>query len=72
MQSPSRASSRALPAQWCWSDTAYGGAVISNAVEAGANVKALVFVAAFAPDRGETCAELSGRYPGGTLGAALA
>jgi len=50
----------------------YGGAVISNAVEAGAPVKGLVFVAAFAPDRGETCAELSGRYPGGTLGAALA
>jgi len=50
----------------------YGGAVISNAVEVGANVKALVFVAAFAPDRGETCAELSGRYPGGTLGPSLA
>jgi pimeloyl-ACP methyl ester carboxylesterase len=50
----------------------YGGAVISNAVEPGANVKALVFVAAFAPDKGETCAELSGRYPGGTLGPTLA
>jgi pimeloyl-ACP methyl ester carboxylesterase len=50
----------------------YGGAVISNAVEPGANVKALVFVAAFAPEKGETCAELSGRYPGGTLGPTLA
>lgn len=50
----------------------YGGAVISNAVQDNANVKALVYVAAFAPDKGETAAELSGRYPGGTLGPTLA
>jgi pimeloyl-ACP methyl ester carboxylesterase len=50
----------------------YGGAVISNAATGKSNVKALVYVAAFAPDAGETAAELSGRFPGSTLGAALA
>lgn len=50
----------------------YGGAVISAAANGQPNVKSLVYVAAFAPDQGETALELSGRYPGGTLGAALA
>lgn len=50
----------------------YGGAVISNAVHEDPKVKALVYVAAFAPDKGETAIELSGRYPGGTLGPTLA
>ncbi|WP_157201021.1 alpha/beta fold hydrolase [Massilia sp. Root351] len=50
----------------------YGGAVISAAANGQANVKSLVYVAAFAPDQGETALELSGRYPGGTLGSALA
>ena len=50
----------------------YGGAVITNAVNDNKNVKALVYVAGFAPDTGETAAELSGRYPGGTLGPTLA
>ncbi|MBD1919418.1 alpha/beta hydrolase [Leptolyngbya sp. SLC-A1] len=50
----------------------YGGAVITNAVNDDGNVKALVYVAGFAPDTGETAAELSGRYPGSTLGPTLA
>lgn len=50
----------------------YGGAVISNAVHDDPKIKALVYVAAFAPDKGETAIELSGRYPGGTLGPTLA
>ncbi|MBD2037893.1 alpha/beta hydrolase [Leptolyngbya sp. FACHB-321] len=50
----------------------YGGAVITNAVNDNKNVKALVYVAGFAPDTGETAAELSGRYPGSTLGPTLA
>jgi pimeloyl-ACP methyl ester carboxylesterase len=50
----------------------YGGSVITNAVNGNKNVKALVYVAAFASDVGETAAELSGRYPGGTLGPTLA
>ena len=50
----------------------YGGQVISTAANGQRNVKALVYVAAFAPDAGEAVAELAGKFPGGTLGAALA
>jgi len=49
----------------------YGGPVISEAAYGSANVKALVYVAAFAPEKGETAAELSGRFPGSTLGPTL-
>jgi pimeloyl-ACP methyl ester carboxylesterase len=37
----------------------YGGAVISNAATSAPNVAGLVFVAAFAPDEGETLGEVS-------------
>ncbi len=50
----------------------YGGAVITNAVNDNRNVKAVVYVAGFAPDMGETAVELSERYPGSTLGPTLA
>jgi pimeloyl-ACP methyl ester carboxylesterase len=50
----------------------YGGAVISAAANGNKNAKALVFVAAFAPDRGEAAGQLAGKFPGGTLGQALA
>lgn len=50
----------------------YGGTVITNAATGKPNVKALVYVAAFAPDAGETAFGLSGKFPGSTLGAALA
>ena len=46
----------------------YGGAVISGAVRGNRAVQALVFVAAFAPQEGESIGELSGRFPGSTLG----
>ncbi|MEW2382861.1 alpha/beta hydrolase [Micromonospora sp. NPDC047707] len=49
----------------------YGGAVISNAAVGHDHVKALVFVAAFAPEAGESIGELSGKFPGGTLGETL-
>jgi pimeloyl-ACP methyl ester carboxylesterase len=49
----------------------YGGSVISNAALGKENVKALVFVAAFAPEEGESGGELSGRFPGSTLGDTL-
>ena len=42
----------------------YGGAVISNAARGVPNVKALVFIAAFAPDTGETLAGLVTMNPG--------
>ncbi|NVM90312.1 pimeloyl-ACP methyl ester carboxylesterase [Variovorax sp. SG517] len=50
----------------------YGGSVISAAAQGKRNVKALVFVAAFAPEVGESAADLSGKFPGSTLGPALA
>lgn len=50
----------------------YGGSVISAAGVGNPKVKALVFVAAFAPDLGETAVELSNKFPGSTLGTALA
>ncbi len=46
--------------------------VIANAANGHQNVKALVFVAAFAPEAGENDLQLSGKFPGGTLGSALA
>ena len=36
----------------------YGGAVLTNAATGNPNVKALVYIAAFAPDKGETQIEL--------------
>lgn len=50
----------------------YGGAVISAAANDGGNVKALVYVAAFAPDAGESCLALTGKFPGSTLPPTLA
>ncbi len=50
----------------------YGGAVISAAANNLPQVKALVFVAAFAPDQGESALALTGKFPGSTLPPALA
>jgi len=50
----------------------YGGCVISNGASWNDQVKALVFVGGFAPDAGESAAELAGRYEGGSLGETLA
>ncbi len=49
----------------------YGGAVISGAAAGNANVKALVYIAAFAPEAGEPVAAFLEKYPS-DLGAALA
>jgi pimeloyl-ACP methyl ester carboxylesterase len=45
----------------------YGGEVITNAAAGNPNVKALVYVAAFAPDQGETAGELATKFPGSQL-----
>ena len=45
----------------------YGGTVISAAADGAANVKALVYVAAFAPEIGESTFDLTGKFPGSTL-----
>ena len=50
----------------------YGGNVITEAASGRSNVKALVYVSAFAPNAGETVASLAGKFPGSTLGQALA
>lgn len=49
----------------------YGGEVISEAAVGQSNVVALVFVAAFTPDVGESALTLSTMFPGSTLGEAL-
>ncbi|WUD77263.1 alpha/beta hydrolase [Streptomyces sp. NBC_00510] len=45
----------------------YGGAVITDAATGNPNVKALVYVAAFAPDKGESVTDLVGKFPGSHL-----
>ena len=50
----------------------YGGEVITMAGDDKGNVKALVYVAGLAPDVGESAASLADRFPGGSLGQALA
>jgi pimeloyl-ACP methyl ester carboxylesterase len=49
----------------------YGGAVITNAAAGHANVKALVYVAAFMPDEGEQLGQLIQKFPGSEIQAAL-
>jgi pimeloyl-ACP methyl ester carboxylesterase len=49
----------------------YGGAVISNAATGRSNVVGLVYVAAFAPDEGETLGEATASSKDSVLGTAL-
>ncbi|MEU4541460.1 alpha/beta hydrolase [Streptosporangium sp. NPDC023825] len=49
----------------------YGGMVISRAAAGAENVSALVYVAAFAPEAGESGAGLAGKFPGSTLAETL-
>jgi pimeloyl-ACP methyl ester carboxylesterase len=49
----------------------YGGAVISNAATEARNVVGLVFVAAFAPEEGETLNQAEGASRDSVLGSAL-
>jgi pimeloyl-ACP methyl ester carboxylesterase len=49
----------------------YGGAVISGVPAGAGNVLGLVYVAAFAPDEGETALDVLGRFPPTVLGTAL-
>jgi pimeloyl-ACP methyl ester carboxylesterase len=49
----------------------YGGAVISNVPADAGEITGLVYVAAFAPDPGESCFSLAGLFPGSTLGDAV-
>ncbi|MEU9759272.1 alpha/beta hydrolase [Streptomyces sp. NPDC047985] len=49
----------------------YGGAVIGHAAAGNAQVKSLVFVSAFMPDKGESLSDLGARFTGGGLNSAL-
>ena len=49
----------------------YGGMVISGAAVGNTQVKALVYIAAFAPEPGESALALSNKFPGSTLGDTL-
>jgi pimeloyl-ACP methyl ester carboxylesterase len=49
----------------------YGGVVITDASAGATNVKALVYIAAFAPDAGEILGELNDRFGPSLLGTAL-
>jgi pimeloyl-ACP methyl ester carboxylesterase len=49
----------------------YGGPVITEAANSNTNVKALVYVAGFAPDTGESALTLSAKFPGSTLASAI-
>ena len=49
----------------------YGGAVITNAATSATNVVGLVFVAAFAPEEGETLGEVENGSKDSVLGTAL-
>ncbi|TMQ89660.1 alpha/beta hydrolase [Actinomadura soli] len=49
----------------------YGGAVITNAAAGNPNVKALVYIAAFAPDKGEQLGVLLDKFPGSEIGSSV-
>jgi pimeloyl-ACP methyl ester carboxylesterase len=49
----------------------YGGALLTNVSADASDIVALVFVAGYALEPGESCADASGLTPGGTLGPTL-
>ena len=49
----------------------YGGALLSNVPADAGDIQALVFVAGFALEAGESCGDASSLVPGGTLGPTL-
>jgi pimeloyl-ACP methyl ester carboxylesterase len=49
----------------------YGGSVISNVAADSGEITGLVYIAGFAPEAGESCFELSAKFPGSTLGDAV-
>ncbi len=49
----------------------YGGSVMSEAADGDKDVKALVYIASFAPEKGESTSALAAKFPGGQLGEAL-
>lgn len=62
---------RSIPGPVVLVGHSYGGPVITAAADGNPNVKALVYVSAFAPEVGENALGLSGKFPGSTLGDTL-
>lgn len=62
---------RSIPGEVVLVGHSYGGPVITEAANGQPNVKALVYVAGFAPETGESSLTLSAQFPGSTLGEAL-
>ncbi|RSM78977.1 alpha/beta hydrolase [Kibdelosporangium aridum] len=58
---------RLLPGPIVLVGHSYGGVIITNAATGNPNVKALVYVAAFAPDEGDTVLGLQTKFPGSKL-----
>ncbi|HTF09847.1 MAG TPA: alpha/beta hydrolase [Asanoa sp.] len=56
-----------LPGPLVLAAHSYGGMVITNAATGNSAVKGLVYVAAFAPDQGESLLALQSRFPGTEL-----
>lgn len=63
---------RSIPGRVILVGHSYGGIVITEAAKGNPNVKALVYVAGFLPETGESALALSAKFPGSTLGDALA
>ena len=66
-----RATLEALPGDLVLVGHSYGGTVITGGGTGNPNVKALVYVGAFAPDAGETPGGLSSKFEGSTLAGTL-
>ena len=49
----------------------YGGSVMSEAADGATNVRALVYIASFNLEAGESTDQLAAKFPGGELGPAL-
>lgn len=62
---------RSIPGSVVLVGHSYGGIVITGAANNAENVKALVYVAGFTPDTGESAFSLAAKFPGSTLGEAL-
>src|SRR6201987_5893538 len=62
---------RQLPGPLLAVGPSYGGAIITNAAARAGNVVGLVYVAAFAPDEGETLGDIEGGSTDSVLNTAL-
>ncbi|MEV0292110.1 alpha/beta hydrolase [Nocardia sp. NPDC050710] len=62
---------RSIPGPVLLVGHSYGGAIITNAARDAANARGLVYLAAFAPDTGESALGISQRFPETLIGKSL-